>query len=594
MKGQGISNNADAIERDRRRAVGSHRDHALFIVSRTDRDALSDLASSLGWKATAVRRTIDAERRFLAGDAVIALVDVRHGDEAVLPLLADAVEACGGALIALIADDDMGRVPALVAAGVTHVIQAPLDADRLAAGLACAGAMIARLAGQSSPLRGEPASRNVATPERRTSQQRDFVTGLASRAVAIDWIERQLRSGDGAPIVLLLAIGPFERINAAYGEMAGDALLGRVARRIERLAEDYVGPDVMVARISGAEYFVGLTPGAFSTERAMFLARSLVAAVGQPFSAGDHLIRLTGRCGIAEALATDDPTRLLRRAGTALADARASDGEGIRILTAHARSREADPDQLESDLRLALDRNEIDIVFQPQYACADDRLIGVEALARWRHPQYGALGAATLFSAAERSDFLLPLSSHIQQAALRQAASWPQALRDVRLSLNVTASDIAQPGFAQAFLAMVDASGFPRARLTVEITESGLIENIGTAATILDDLRTAGLAVAIDDFGTGYSSLAYLKGLRLDYLKIDSGLAQDIAGSERDRIIVRGVIQMARSLGMKVIAEGVETEVQKALLTDEGCEVYQGFLRSRALTGADLVALFKG
>ena len=141
-------------------------------------------------------------------------------------------------------------------------------------------------------------------------------------------------------------------------------------------------------------------------------------------------------------------------------------------------------------------------------------------------------------------------------------------------------------------LRMVDGSGFPRSRLTVEITESGLIEDIGAASALLRALRAEGLAVAIDDFGTGYSSLAYLKNLPLDYLKIDSGLAQDIAGTARDRIIVRGVIHMAKSLGLKVIAEGVETEQQLDLLAREGCDFYQGFLRSAGISSADLVSLF--
>jgi EAL domain-containing protein (putative c-di-GMP-specific phosphodiesterase class I) len=218
-------------------------------------------------------------------------------------------------------------------------------------------------------------------------------------------------------------------------------------------------------------------------------------------------------------------------------------------------------------------------------------MIGVEALARWNHPQYGSLGAGMLFATAERSDYMLPLSAHIQAEALRQAAAWPDALSHLRLSINVTAADIAQPGFMSQFLALIDGSGFPRARLTVEITESGLIENVGAATALLTALRGEGLAVAVDDFGTGYSSLAYLKSLPLDYLKIDSGLAQDIAGTARDRIIVRGVIHMSKSLGLKVIAEGVETQQQLDLLAREGCDYYQGFLRSAGLSSADLVAM---
>ena len=421
----------------------------------------------------------------------------------------------------------------------------------------------------------------------RDSSSRDYLTGLRSRQAALEWLDRRV----GLPTtVLLLSISQFERMNAAYGQVVGDALLGRIARRIERMVDD-VAPGAMVARIAGTEFLVGLAGEPGHGDRATFLARQLIGAIGRPFSAGDHLIRLIARCGIAQARSEDDATHLLRRAGMALADARQAGGEGIRILSADKQSRQVDPDRLETDLRLALDRGEIGIVFQPQYPVHSELISGVEALARWNHPHYGPLGAGILFATAERSDYMLPLSAHILGEALRQAAAWPRALADLRLSINVTAADIAQPRFMPDLLDMVDRSGFPRARLTVEITESGLIHDVDAAARLLRALRSEGLTVAIDDFGTGYSSLAYLKSLPLDYLKIDSGLAQDIAGTARDRIIVRGVIHMAKSLGLKVIAEGVETEQQLDLLAREGCDYYQGFLRSAGISSAELVAL---
>lgn len=417
--------------------------------------------------------------------------------------------------------------------------------------------------------------------------ERDELTGLRSRQAAVDWLEQ--RTGM-ATTVLLLSISQFDRMNAAYGPLVGDALLGRIARRIERIAAE-VAEGAIVARIAGTEFLIGLTGEAAASDRATFLARQLIGAVGRPFSAGDHLIRLTARCGIAQSRAQDDATQLLRRAGTALADARQGGGEGIRIFSAEKRSRQVDAEQLETDLRLALHRGEIAILFQPQYPVAGDAMVGVEALARWNHPQYGPLGAGMLFAAAERSDYMLPLSAHIQAEALRLASAWPPALGALRLSINVTAEDIAQPGFMARFLSLVDSSGFPRSRLTVEITESGLIEDVEAATTLLTALRAEGLAVAVDDFGTGYSSLAYLKSLPLDYLKIDSGLAQDIAGTSRDRIIVRGVIHMAKSLGLHVIAEGVETQQQLELLAREGCDYYQGFLRSAGVSSDELVRL---
>jgi len=276
----------------------------------------------------------------------------------------------------------------------------------------------------------------------------------------------------------------------------------------------------------------------------------------------------------------------LRRANDALDDARASDGATIRIADEPAIA-----EALSVDLRRAIESNEIAVLFQPQVAIATGQIVGVEALARWEHPRFGAIGADQLFAAADRADLGLALSDHIQRLALSRAAAWPEALSGQRLSINLTAADIARPGFADILLDRIDASGFARSRLTVEITESGLIDDLGAASSLLTELRQAGCRVAIDDFGTGYSSLAYLKALPLDYLKIDRKLAQDIGGSPRDRIVVRGVIEMALSLGLSVIAEGVETAEQLDLLAKEGCQYYQGFLCAEPLTSAALADL---
>jgi diguanylate cyclase (GGDEF)-like protein len=670
-------------------AGAAHTDwhNSLFILSPGDRDGLTQIAREAGWNAIAARRPAGAVQRYLASDALIALVDLRGEQdvERLIAPLAQAIEASGGALIALLDAGDIARAAQCLSAGATHFLAAPVSIDLLRATLMSARTLADRLGGGTAQarqttgmlrtdaltwrldrargrvqlsdtlrqalaldhddvtpdmllrrldrserrvvltaLRGMMQSGRLGTfahavPGRgadrlvhhlragvgaiiadvellaqgrdRDPTMRDYLTGLYTRQGAVGWIERQ---GERDVSVILLSLSQFDRMNAAYGQMAGDALLGRIARRIERMAEEVAGPGTLVARVAGTEFLIGLTGEAASSERAIFLARRLIGAIGRPFSAGDHLIRLTARCGIAQKRLEDDASQLIRRAGTALADARQAGGEGIRILSTDKRSRQVDADQLETDLRLALDRGEIGIVFQPQYPMDQERISGVEALARWNHPRYGPLGAGILFAAAERSDYMLPLSAHIQAEALRQAASWPVSLSDLRLSINVTAADIAQPAFMPDLLGLVDRSGFPRARLTVEITESGLIEDVDAAAALLTALRDAGLAVAIDDFGTGYSSLAYLKSLPLDYLKIDSGLAQDIAGSARDRIIVRGVIHMAKSLGLKVIAEGVETEQQRDLLSREGCDFYQGFLRSAGIGSEELVKLVMG
>jgi len=345
-----------------------------------------------------------------------------------------------------------------------------------------------------------------------------------------------------------------------------------------------------VARMAGAEFAVLLAPPA-GVDEARRLAGELVEAIGRPFASGDHVITLGAKAGIAASEAGDDAAALLRRASLALAEAKDPDSAPVRVLQEGAESATARGDRLEIDLRRALDQDEIEIRFQPQVSVTSGEIVGAEALARWNHPQYGVLGALTLFSVAEGSDYLVQLSDHVQRKAISEAAAWPDRLAGLRLSVNITAADMLRPGFAASFLALVNESGFDPARLTVEVTEGGLIEDLGAAASLLAELRGGGLRVAIDDFGTGYSSLAYLKALPLDYLKIDKRLCEDIAGSVRDRIVVRSVIDMARSLGLDVVAEGVETEEQLSLLAQEGCTLYQGFLCAPPLTGEAFEAL---
>ena len=246
--------------------------------------------------------------------------------------------------------------------------------------------------------------------------------------------------------------------------------------------------------------------------------------------------------------------------------------------------------QMEKDLHHAIGRGEIDVCFQPQFEVATGRIVGAEALARWNHDRLGPLGAGVLFSVATRSQYLLPLSHYIQERALNAAAEWTGALSHLRLSLNITPQDLAGPGFLHSFLGKLDASGLAPARLTLEITESGLMHDVAANAAVLDQLRSRDMRVAVDDFGTGYSSLAWLKSLPLDYLKLDQGLTADIMSDDRGRIIVQAIIAMGQALRLKIVAEGVETEAQLALLAAEGCDYFQGFLRAPALDAATFKA----
>lgn len=247
--------------------------------------------------------------------------------------------------------------------------------------------------------------------------------------------------------------------------------------------------------------------------------------------------------------------------------------------------------RLADDLRAAIEQGEIELRFQPQVTLTDDRITGVEALARWRHGQLGELGAALLFAAAARASLLPALSQHIHAIALAEVARWPAVLGTLTVAINVTASDLARRDFATDFLAQATAFGITPGRLTLEVTEHELIAELPAAGQVLAALREAGAAVALDDFGTGYSSIAYLKALPLDYLKLDGGLSGDLLGSERDGVVVRHVIAMARELGLGVIGEGIETEEHRALLAAAGATLYQGFLCAAPLDSAGLARL---
>lgn len=414
--------------------------------------------------------------------------------------------------------------------------------------------------------------------------RRDALTGLPDAAAARRWLSSQL--GEGArPGLLLIGLDRLTTVNTLYGRAAGDALLQAASRRIDSAARD-VSRHAWLGRLAGTEFIVGL-PHATS-EQLSDAADRIAHAVGRRYAGAPELAATIGG---AIAQDSEDVGTLLRRASAALSEARDVPGHAILLCDSAATGLIERNQQLAEGLRKAMATGQIDVLFQPQVRIADGGVDGVEALARWHHPEFGELGAQALFGAAERAELVESLSELVQRRALQAAAAWPDSLAGLRLSVNVTAADLARTDFASRMLVAIDASGFPRERLTLEVTEEGLIEDLAAAASALAALRQGGCRVAVDDFGTGYSSLAYLKALPLDYLKLDRRLSQDIAGSPRDRIVVRGVIDMARSLGLGVVAEGVETEEQLGLLAAEGCTLYQGFLFSGPVTSEELAKL---
>lgn len=239
-------------------------------------------------------------------------------------------------------------------------------------------------------------------------------------------------------------------------------------------------------------------------------------------------------------------------------------------------------------LRAALERDEIEILFQPQFASSDGRLVGAEALARWQHPQRGQIGADKLFALAEQAGLVEQLSHHIARAALATAGNWPVPLR---LSLNVTAADVAAGNFAENIAGAVAEAGFPPEHLTLEITEQVLVADLDRTAGRLRQLAHLGIRIELDDFGAGFCNFDYLKRLPIHALKLDRSMIEGIVDDPRDLAVLRGIVAMARALRLEVVAEGVEREEQRAAIAREGCAMWQGYLGAKPLTAADFAEL---
>lgn len=413
----------------------------------------------------------------------------------------------------------------------------------------------------------------------------DALTGLpgrdAARARLGEWLDR------GEPVHgLLIGLRRFDAVNLAYGSAAGDTALVEVAARIRHFAHGELDGAWIAARGGGGQFLV-LTTEACSRERWQMVAAQVLDALARPLAAAGNTLRLSPRGALLRSLGGEDADSLLDRLGQALATVMAAPGKRLLWADGEATRAGRSAAQLETDLLQALDKSEIEVVYQPQWSCADDSLTGAEALARWNHPKLGRIGAGALFAIAERADHVAQLSRHIAQEALAGAKAWPEPLR---LSLNVTPNDLASGDFAADFAALLRASGFPADRLTLEVTEQVLLADVSQAALALEALAAKGIRIALDDFGAGFCNFRYLKLLPLHYLKLDRSMIEG-AGDSRDLAVLRAIIAMSGALDLAVIAEGVESEAQRALAANEGCAFYQGFLRAQPMGSDEFLAL---
>jgi len=431
--------------------------------------------------------------------------------------------------------------------------------------------------------------------------QRDTLTGLmgfdAARARLTDWVElgkSSAETGGAIPRVhaLLLGIRRFETINLAYGQAAGDGALVEVAARLAAHATEALDGPWFAARGPGGTFLL-IVDEACSRERWHTFAEQLADLVAQPITRRAGTLRLSPRIALLRVLVGESAESALDRLAQTLAAAQRDLAR--RVLWADSETTRAGRTaaQLEADLLHAVDKGEIEVHYQPQFSLSPDgqeSLSGAEALARWNHPKLGRIGAGALFAIAERADHVGPLSRHIAETALKAAARWPTCLR---LSLNVTAADLAAGSFTFDLGKALGQSGFPTDRLTLEVTEQVLVADMQLAERSLSDLARLGIRIALDDFGAGFCNFHYLKTLPLHYLKLDRSMVDGITEDPRDLAVLRAIVAMAKALDLSVIAEGIETEAQRLAVAHEGCACYQGFVRAQPMPEEAFLALVR-
>jgi len=428
--------------------------------------------------------------------------------------------------------------------------------------------------------------------------QRDTLTGLVGSAGAhrriVQWQRKAAEAGTFAPIhAMMLGLRRFETVNLAFGEAAGDSALVTVASRMLHFAADELEGEWLLARIGGGNFMLASNESC-SRERWQWLAETLAESIARPIdnSIRAGTVRLWPRIALMRALKGEGADAVFDRLAETLERVRHEAGRRVMWVDGEVSIAGRSGQQLEADLLAAIDRDEIELVYQPQFSAMDDSLVGAEALARWQHPLLGRIGAAALFAIAERADHVAQLSRHIATRALADAAKWPdRANAPLRLSLNVTPADLSAGSFASDLADIIADAGFSPLRLTLEITEQALLTDLDRSARSMGDLVELGVRIALDDFGAGFCNFRYLKRLPLQYLKLDRSMVDDIVGDARDLAIFRGILAMAHALDLSVIAEGIETEEQREIVAREGCALYQGFLRAKPMSAQEFLDL---
>jgi diguanylate cyclase (GGDEF)-like protein/PAS domain S-box-containing protein len=415
----------------------------------------------------------------------------------------------------------------------------------------------------------------------------DPLTGLPNRRLLNELLDHSIRQAarDKSRVaVLFVDLDRFKIVNDTLGHQFGDALLVQVAERISGL----VRSSDLLARLGGDE-FIAVMAALHNEDGAAAIARKIIHAVSQPFYINNHEVFIGASIGIS--LYPDDgeePAELIKTADIAMYQVKNENRNNFRFYSKDLSASRNEKFVLENELRHAVERGQMELFYQPQFSLKSKRIIGAEALVRWRHPEFGLISPDKFIPLAEETGLILPLGEWILRQAVEQVGKWSSqqhALRSV--SVNVSAIQIQRSNFSDTVYGILVETGCDPAMLELEITESTLMHNTVHVATIIERLKSLGVRLAIDDFGTGYSSMSHLKRMPMDKLKIDQSFVRDLPDDLQDAAIARAILALGHSMELAVIAEGVETAEQADFLRKIGCEEAQGYYFGKPMPAAE-------
>lgn len=421
----------------------------------------------------------------------------------------------------------------------------------------------------------------------------DELTGLANRALLLDRLEQSIhyaRRSKRFVAVLLLDLDRFKVINDSLGHAFGDKVLCAVGKRLQQAVRE---ADTVV-RLGGDEFAILLAEVA-EVEDVGLIAAKILRLLAEPHRLDGREVTLTASMGLSlYPKDSDDSATLIRNADMAMYRAKKDKQNSFAFYSPDMNQRIIETLELEVALRGALEREEFYLCYQPKVELLSGRIIGCEALLRWRHPQRGQVSPAEFIPLAEETGLIVPLGSWVLREAARQVREWEkQGLPVLSVAVNISGRQFREPDFVVKVERILAESGLEPRLLELEITESVAMEKVESAIMTWIDLKNLGVSLSVDDFGTGYSSLSYLKQFPIHSLKIDQTFVRDIASDPNDAAIASSVIALAKNMGLKVVGEGIETEEQLAFLRDRGCDMGQGYLFSPPLPADDYAKLLR-